>query len=82
MKSDPVENLTLELSKLPGIGKKTATRLAYFILKENSYAQALSQAGGRSQPRVRDSRVLDGADGFHGYSAGAWFAGIPMDRCR
>ncbi len=42
---DPVSRLIFELSKLPGIGEKTATRLAYFILKQDSnYAQALSQA--------------------------------------
>jgi recombination protein RecR len=31
--SDPVSKLILELSKLPGIGEKTAMRLAYHILK-------------------------------------------------
>jgi len=45
MKSGPVSKLISELSRLPSIGEKTATRLAYFILKEpSSYAQALSQA--------------------------------------
>ena len=43
--SDPVSKLIFELSKLPGIGEKTATRLAYFILKqENEYAASLSEA--------------------------------------
>lgn len=42
---DPVSKLIFELSKLPGIGEKTATRLAYFILKQDSsYAQALAEA--------------------------------------
>ncbi len=42
---DPVGKLVFELSKLPGIGEKTATRLAYFILKqEATYANALSDA--------------------------------------
>lgn len=42
---DPVSKLIFELSKLPGIGEKTATRLAYFILRQgNSYAQSLSEA--------------------------------------
>lgn len=42
---DPVSRLIFELSKLPGIGEKTATRLAYFILKqEGDYAHALSDA--------------------------------------
>ncbi|MBC7386765.1 MAG: recombination protein RecR [Cryobacterium sp.] len=44
-KQDPVSKLIFELSKLPGIGEKTATRLAYFILKQDeAYAQALSSA--------------------------------------
>jgi recombination protein RecR len=42
---DPVSRLVFELAKLPGIGEKTATRLAYFILKqEPRYAQSLSEA--------------------------------------
>jgi recombination protein RecR len=42
---DPVSKLIYELSKLPGIGEKTATRLAYYILKqEESYSRALSEA--------------------------------------
>lgn len=42
---DPVSKLIFELSKLPGIGEKTATRLAYFILKQDvGYAQALANA--------------------------------------
>ncbi len=44
-KNDPVAKLVFELSKLPGIGEKTATRLAYTILKKDqTYAQQLSQA--------------------------------------
>ena len=43
--SDPVAKLIFELSKLPGIGEKTATRLAYFILKQgDDYARSLSEA--------------------------------------
>lgn len=43
--SDPVSKLVFELSKLPGIGEKTATRLAYHILKQDeSYAKALADA--------------------------------------
>lgn len=42
---DPVAKLIFELSKLPGIGEKTATRLAYYILKQDvDYARALSDA--------------------------------------
>jgi recombination protein RecR len=43
--SDPVSKLIFELSKLPGIGEKTATRLAYYVLKQDSsYARALADA--------------------------------------
>jgi len=42
---NPLAKLVNELSKLPGIGEKTATRLAFYILRAPSqYAQALSQA--------------------------------------
>jgi recombination protein RecR len=44
-RQDPVAKLIYELSKLPGIGEKTATRLAYFILKQDpEYARSLSEA--------------------------------------
>lgn len=42
---DSVSRLVFELSKLPGIGEKTAARLAHFILRQDdSYARALSEA--------------------------------------
>jgi recombination protein RecR len=42
---DPVSRLIYELSKLPGIGEKTATRLAYHILRQDEgYARGLSEA--------------------------------------
>jgi recombination protein RecR len=42
---DAVSKLVFELSKLPGIGEKTATRLANHILKQElSYAETLAQA--------------------------------------
>ncbi|MCM2279689.1 MAG: recombination mediator RecR [Oligoflexia bacterium] len=44
-KADPVSRLIFELSKLPGIGEKTATRLAYYILKQDeSYSSSLAEA--------------------------------------
>lgn len=44
-KQDPVSQLIYELAKLPGIGEKTATRLAYFILKQDeSYSRSLAEA--------------------------------------
>jgi recombination protein RecR len=44
-KQDPVTRLIYELSKLPGIGEKTASRLAYHILKQDeSYSKSLADA--------------------------------------
>ncbi len=41
----PLARLIYQLSKLPGIGEKSATRLAYFILnQESNYVTELSQA--------------------------------------
>lgn len=41
----PLDNLIKELSKLPGIGPKSASRLAFFLLKHpNDEALALAQA--------------------------------------
>lgn len=43
--SDPLARLVGELSRLPGIGPKTATRLAHYLLKVTaSEAQALAAA--------------------------------------
>jgi recombination protein RecR len=42
---NPLSKLIFELSKLPGIGEKTATRLAYFILNQDpNYSESLAQA--------------------------------------
>ena len=42
---DSVSKLIFELSKLPGIGEKTATRLSYFILRQDSaYAHSLANS--------------------------------------
>jgi len=38
------ENLTKELSKLPGIGTKTALRLAFFILESPNLAESLAES--------------------------------------
>lgn len=41
----PLDRLTHELSKLPGVGQKTALRLALYILRQPpQYARSLSQA--------------------------------------
>lgn len=41
---EPLERLIENLSKLPGIGRKTATRLAFFLLKaRDEYVEELSE---------------------------------------
>jgi recombination protein RecR len=43
--ADPIARLVKELARLPGIGEKTAQRLAFHVLEEGSaYAQALAEA--------------------------------------
>jgi recombination protein RecR len=45
MASDPVARLIEALKKLPGIGEKTATRLAFFVLRQpEAYARELANA--------------------------------------
>ena len=45
MPADPLSNLVEELSRLPGIGPKTARRLAHHLLRaDRSRAEALAQA--------------------------------------
>lgn len=42
---NPLSKLIFELSKLPGIGEKSATRLAYYILNQDAgYAESLAHA--------------------------------------
>jgi len=42
---NPIDRLIQELSRLPGIGEKTATRLAYFILRsKGDYSKRLAVA--------------------------------------
>lgn len=50
-----LEKLVHELSRLPGIGPKTAQRLAYYILRsENGYSERLSDALLRVRSEVHD----------------------------
>lgn len=45
MTPDPIQRLTVELSRLPGIGEKTAQRLAFHILRAKpEYARSLASA--------------------------------------
>lgn len=50
-----IEDLTAQLAKLPGIGRKTASRLTFFLLKQppgavESLARAIHQVGERVNP--------------------------------
>ena len=50
----PIDRLVHELAKLPGIGERTAQRLAFFILRQpKEYAEALSSALTDVKERVR-----------------------------
>lgn len=51
---DPISELVSLLSRLPGIGERTATRLAYHVLSSgHEYAAALGEAFARLHQRVR-----------------------------
>lgn len=47
-----LEKLVHELSRLPGIGPKTAQRLAYYVLKSKEYPEQLTEALMRVQAEV------------------------------
>jgi len=54
MKQDIIENLITELTKLPGIGRKTAQRLAFFILTmPDEDAKGISQAINEVKDKAR-----------------------------
>jgi len=52
--ADPISRLITELSKLPGIGEKTASRLAFHILRApGDYARDLAQALVEVKDKIR-----------------------------
>src|SRR3954467_1629168 len=52
--SDPIAELVSLLSRLPGVGERTAARLAYHVLgTTREYAQALGHALAELHDRVR-----------------------------
>ena len=56
--TEPLSNLIEEFAKLPGIGKKSAERLAYHILRVHpSEAQALAEAIRSVKENVRHCRI-------------------------
>jgi recombination protein RecR len=51
---DPIGRLIRELAKLPGVGEKTATRLAFHVLRSpDAYARDLAQALVEVKQRIR-----------------------------
>lgn len=51
---DPIEELIRLLARLPGIGERTAARLAFYILgSETEYAEALGASVGAIHRRVK-----------------------------
>jgi recombination protein RecR len=54
MTADPIARLIQQLAKLPGIGEKTATRLAFHVLRSPAtYAQELAAAILEVKERIR-----------------------------
>ena len=54
LQKDAMSRLIFELSKLPGIGEKTATRLAYHILKQDeSYSRSLADALTNAKQKIQ-----------------------------
>ncbi len=65
MASDPIAELVALLSRLPGVGERTATRLAFYVLgAEPDYAKALGAALSTVHDRIRRCAVCGnyGAD--------------------
>ena len=63
----PLERLITELSRLPGVGQKTAQRLAFAILRDDALrAKALASAIGEVKERIRFCKRCFGyAEGEH-----------------
>jgi recombination protein RecR len=52
--ADPIARLIRALARLPGVGEKTATRLAFHVLRQpESFAQELAQALVEVKDRIR-----------------------------
>lgn len=58
MVADPLSRLVQELAKLPGIGERTAARLAFHILRApESYARQLAEAILELKARLRECEI-------------------------
>jgi len=61
---DPLEVLTEQFNKLPGIGKKTAMRLAYYLLTQpDEYAREFSEAIARAKAVIRYCNICQNLSG-------------------
>ena len=59
--SKPIENLIRQLSKLPGIGQKTAQRLAFHIINmEDEDAKALSSSILEAKEKIQFCSICSG----------------------
>lgn len=55
---DALEALTLSLSKLPGIGRKSARRIAFYLLKtDNRYNELLASQISSLKEKIRECRI-------------------------
>lgn len=64
---DPIARLVQAFGRLPGVGEKTATRLAFFVLRQGEdyareLAQALVEATGKVQRCERCRNLTDGPE--------------------
>jgi recombination protein RecR len=58
--AEPIAHLIDELKRLPGIGQKTAQRLAFFILRsDREQAMALSEAIREAKEKIRECSVCN-----------------------
>ncbi len=56
--ADPIERLTLLLAKLPGVGRKTASRLTFFMMRTSeSYVRELAEALVELRTRIRPCEI-------------------------
>ena len=60
MLSPSVDNLVAQLTRLPGIGGRTAQRLAFHLLQVSKEEATASYLAGRLRDRVRVTRLASG----------------------
>lgn len=56
--ADPIQQLVHQLSRLPGVGRKSATRLAYYLLSESSgFSDRLASAIVEAKSKVKNCSI-------------------------